>query len=384
MPAIQRLLCGLYFIVTLSTLPYSGRAAEMLVYFGTYTGDRSHGIYVSRLDSMTGELTAPDLAGEATNPSFLAMHPSGRFLYAVGEVSKIGDTPGGAVTSFEIQRETGRLRRLNEESSRGAGPCHIVVDPSGRWVLVANYGGGSVAVLPIREDGHVGAASSFVQHHGSSVNRRRQAEPHAHSINVDAANRFAVAADLGLDQLLVYAFDAEKGGLTLNSSSSAALPPGSGPRHFAFHPRGRHAFCINELLSTLSAFRYEPATGKLELTDNVSTLPAGHPANNSTAEVQVHPSGRFVYGSNRGHDSIAAFRFDRRRGKLEPIDTEPTQGRTPRNFGIDPTGRWLLAANQESDSVVVFRIHASRGTLEPAGHSIEVGSPVCVKFLRVD
>lgn len=356
----------------------------MLVYFGTYTGEKSQGIYVSRLNLQTGALSPPELAAEAANPSFLALHPTRDLLYAVNEIGQYEGQPTGTVSAFSLDRTTGRLTLLNRQPSRGAGPAHLVVDPSGRHVLVANYGGGSVAALPIAADGSLQPASSAVQHKGSSVNPDRQKGPHAHAIQTGPDNRFAYVPDLGLDQVLIYRFDSAKGTLAPNDPPHAALPPGSGPRHIAFHPRGRLAFVINELTCTITAFEVDATRGALTPVHTISTLPAGEPVQKgySTAEVLVHPSGRFVYGSNRGHDTIVVFSLDEQTGRLSHVQHEPTQGRTPRNFSIDPTGAFLLAANQRSDSVVVFRIDQQTGRLTPAGHTITVGSPVAVKFLK--
>lgn len=357
---------------------------SLLVYFGTYTGAKSQGIYVSRLDLATGALSPPNLAAEIVSPSFLAIHPSRNSLYAVNEVSNFGHDKSGSVSAFRIDRTTGQLTLLNQQSSRGAGPAHISVDGQGRNALVANYGGGSVAVLPIGADGRLAPATAFVQHTGSSVNPQRQQAPHAHSINVDRANRFAYAADLGLDQVLVYRFDPAAGTLTPNAPPHAAVPPGSGPRHFAFHPSGRLAYVINEITCTVTAFACDANAGRLEVRQTISTLPEGMTVEKgfSTAEVQMHPSGRFLYGSNRGHNSVTVFSVDEASGRLTFVQNEPTQGSTPRNFGIDPSGRYLLAANQRSDSVVVFRIDEKTGRLSATGHRIDVGSPVCVKFVE--
>jgi 6-phosphogluconolactonase len=375
--------------IALAMLPATGlvRAQEkdgMLVYFGTYTtGQKSKGIYVSRFDTTTGALTPPELAAEAASPSFLALHPDKRFLYAVNEINEIDGRKAGGVSAFAIDPQRGTLAPLNRQPSGGPGPAHVIVDRQGRNVLVANYGGGSVAVLPIGADGRLQAPSSVVQHTGSSVDPQRQKEPHAHSINVDADNRFAYAADLGLDKILIYRFNAADGTLTPNDPPFAQVEPGSGPRHFAFHPRGRFAYVINEMRCTVTAFGHDAARGALTAIQTISTLPQGQSVEKgfSTAEVQVHPSGRFLYGSNRGHDTIAVFTIDEKTGRLTSVQHEPTQGSTPRNFGIDPAGHFLLAANQRSDSVVVFRINASTGRLTPAGSRIEVGAPVCVKFV---
>ncbi len=357
-------------------------SGNLRVYVGTYTRGQSKGIYLCHLDLADGTLEPVGVAAEVANPSFLALHPSRPLLYAVGELGSFSGKRTGAVSAFSIERKTGKLTLLNQQPSQGAGPCHLAVDPSGRCVLVANYGGGSVACLPIREDGRLGEATSFVQHEGSSVNLRRQQGPHAHSINLDAAGRFAFAADLGLDKILIYRFDAEGGTLLPNDPPWVQVAPGAGPRHFAFHPTGRYAYVINELSSTVTAFEYDARRGALSPLQTISTLPKDFQGDNTTAEVQVHPSGRFLYGSNRGHDSIAAFAVDADTGKLTYLANEPTQGKTPRNFGIDPTGACLLAANQATDNIVVFRIHSKTGVLHPTGHSADVPSPVCVKMLR--
>ncbi|MBI3850591.1 MAG: lactonase family protein [Verrucomicrobia bacterium] len=379
-------LLGLATVVAQTPKPAASRdVAAVLVYFGTYSNAKSKGIYVSRLDLVTGKLSDPELAVETTNPSFLALHPSHRFLYAVGEMENFGGKKTGAVSAFAIDTATGRLTLLNQKASGGAGPCHLVVDKTGKNVLVANYSGGSVAVLRIESDGKLAEATAFIQHTGSSANPQRQKEPHAHSINLDAANRFAFAADLGLDKILVYKFDAGKGTLVPNDPPFAIVNPGAGPRHFAIHPNQRFAYVINEMQCTVTAFNLDARRGALKEFQTISTLPDGVAVRPefSTAEVQVHPSGKFLYGSNRGHDSIAVFTLDEKTGKLALIENQPTQGKIPRNFGIDPTGAFLLAANQDSDNVVVFRINAKTGRLTPTGQSVEVGAPVCVKFLAI-
>jgi 6-phosphogluconolactonase len=359
------------------------QAETMLVYFGTYTNDASKGIYVSRLDLASGALTAPELAVETTSPSFLALHPSRRYLYAANEVRTFEGQETGAVSAFAIDAATGRLTTLNQQSSGGSGPAHLVVDRSGQNVLVANYGGGSVAVLPVGTDGRLRPPSAVVQHTGSSVNPKRQSKPYAHSINVDPGNRFAYAADLGIDKVMIYRFDPAAGTLVANDPASVSVAPGSGPRHFAFDPTGSHAYVINEMLMTITAFSHDAARGALAEVQTISTLPPGQDVAQgfSTAEVQVHPSGRFVYGSNRGHDSVTVFARDASSGRLTFLQNVPTQGEFPRNFGIDPSGRYLLAANQRSNSVVVFRIDQETGRLTPTGHSVTVGTPVCVTFV---
>ncbi len=365
----------------------AGRSAsgkgEMLVYFGTYTDEKSKGVYVSRLDLASGALTPPELAAETPNPSYLAVHPNGNFLYAANEVRSFEGKEAGSVSAFAIDRKTGKLTPLNQQSAVGRGPVYVIVDKTGRNVLVSNYGGGNVAVLPIGADGMLKPASAFIQHTGSSVNPQRQSAPRAHSINLDPGNRFAYAADLGLDKVLIYRFDADKGSLVPNDPPFVAVAPGAGPRHFAFHPSGRFAYVINEINVTLTAFRADPERGALTEVETVSTLPPNQSVQTgfSAADVRVHPSGKFLYGSNRGHDSIVVFAIDEKSGRLTRLQNDSTQGSTPRGFGIDPTGAYLLAANQRSDSVVVFRIDQRTGRIAPTGQKLEVGAPACVKFV---
>jgi 6-phosphogluconolactonase len=354
---------------------------KMLVFIGTYTGGPSKGIYTYELNLEDGMMRELGLAAEAQSPSFLAIHPNRKFLYAVSEVSSFGGKKTGAVSAFKMDGASGKLTKLNDASAGGSGPCYLVVDKAGKNVLVANYGGGSVAVLPIKADGTVGEATAFIQHTGSSVNPQRQKEPHAHSINLDAANRYAFVADLGLDKIMIYRFDPEKGSLTPNDPPFAKVPPGGGPRHFAFRPNGKNAYVCNEMTSTVTAFSYDASKGTLTELQTISTLPQDSTGNNnSTAEIQVHPSGKFVYCSNRGHNSVAVFSADTD-GKLTHVENESTRGKTPRNFGIDPTGKYLIAANQDSDTLAVFRIDQSTGALESVGQPVASPKPVCVKFL---
>jgi 6-phosphogluconolactonase len=351
------------------------------VYLGTYTRKSSQGIYLAELDLRAGTLRLKGLAAALTNPSFLAIHPNGRWMYAVGEMGDFQGKKQGAVSALAIQPD-GTLQLLNQQPSGGAGPCHLAVDPTGRYVVVANYGGGSVASLPIAEDGRLREPVSVIQHTGSSVHPQRQQAPHAHSVNFDPTGKLVVAADLGLDKLLVYRLDLASGKLAPHDPAWVKVDAGAGPRHFAFHPTGRFAYVINELASTITAFAYQADRGRLEPLQTISTLPEGFTGTNTTAEVQVHPSGRFLYGSNRGHDSLAIFALDPATGTLTPKGHVSTQGKTPRNFGIEPTGQYLVAANQDSDNVVLFRIDAQTGQLTPAGQQIQVSMPVCVKFLR--
>jgi 6-phosphogluconolactonase len=352
----------------------------MRVYFGTYTGRDSQGIYVSMLDPETGKLSPAQLAAETPHPSFLTFHPTKPWLYAVNETNEFDGNPGGFVTAYAVHADDGLLSELNREATHGSAPCHLIVDHAGRHVLIANYTSGNLAVLPIQDDGSLGAAACLVQHEGSSVDPQRQQGPHAHSINLDASGRFAFACDLGLDKVLVYRYDAEAGELTPHEPPATAVPPGGGPRHFAFHPSGRFAYANLEITSQVQAFRYDASSAVLDGFQTISTIPDDFPARNSTAEIQVHPSGRFVYCSNRGHDSIAVFGVNEMSGALTLVETEPTHGQIPRNFGIDPSGAFLLAANLETDNVVVLRIDAETGRLTPSGNSLRVPMPVCVKF----
>ena len=374
-----------------SALPDSLRARllpnrpsrDLLVYVGTYTTGKSggEGIYIYRMDLSSGELKHFNTVKGVANPSFLAIDGSRRYLYAVNEITEFAGKPSGAVSAFSINQKTGGLRFLNQQSSQGAGPCHVSVDKAGRFVLVANYDGGSVAVLPVRRDGSLGAATDVDQHHGSSVNRERQEGPHAHCIIPDAANRYAFVADLGLDKIMIYHFDSEKGKLTPNREPWVQVKPGAGPRHLTFHPNGRHAYVINELDSTITAFAYHAAGGTLRETQTVSALPRGYSGTNTAAEVRVSPSGKFLYGSNRGHDSIVVFKIEERTGKLTYVEHVSTGGKTPRNFTIDPTGTFLLAANQDSGTIVTFRLDSETGRLRPPGHIAEVLSPVCLELI---
>jgi 6-phosphogluconolactonase len=346
-----------------------------LVYFGTYTGEKSKGIYVSDFDAASGKLAPLSVAAEVASPSFVAPHPNGRFLYAVSEER------AGSVSAFSIDPKTGVLTLLNRVSSHGNGPCYARVDKTGKVLLVANYGSGTFAVLPIEAGGKLREASAFIQDEGKGSNPSRQERPHAHSLNPSPDNRFAVGCDLGLDKVFVFKLDAAKGTLTPNDPPFFQTKPGSGPRHFAFHPDGKFAYVTNEMASTVDALSWNAATGELRGLQTISTLPAGFQGETTTADVQVHPSGKFLYDSNRGADSIAVFVIDRRKGTLKAVDHTPTQGKVPRGFGIDPTGSFLIAANQKSDNIVVFRIDKGSGRLSPTGQVIEVGSPVCVKFV---
>ena len=366
-------------LVCIVALNLQAAPKQLLVYVGTYTKTEEQGIHWLKLEMATGKLTAVGKLAGQKNPSFLAIHPNKKFLYAVNEIGNYKGEKAGGVSAYSIDPRTGALTFLNQQSSKGGAPCHLVVDATGRNVLVANYTGGSVASLPISRKGRLRKASSFVQHEGSSVLKPRQASPHGHSINVSPGNKFAVAADLGLDKVLVYGFDAKGGKLTPAGFTKVA--PGAGPRHFAFHPNGKFAYVINEITLTVTAFEWDEAKGKLSELQTITTLPVERGKGMNTAEVQVHPSGKFLYGSNRGHNTIAVFSIDGKTGKLKAIQHQSTLGKTPRNFGIDPTGKFLIAANQSSGDVFTFYINQDTGELKPTSHSVKVPMPVCVKFL---
>jgi 6-phosphogluconolactonase len=358
---------------------------KYLVYVGTYTegGSTSKGIYAYRYDPKSAKLTSIGLAAQTINPSFLAVHPNHRFVYAVNEVGNYQGQKSGAVSAFAIDSATGKLTFLNQVASGGADPCYITVDKTGKYVLVANYTGGSIAAFPILADGRLGEASAFIQHTGHGTNPQRQEGPHAHSIDLSPDNRFAIVDDLGLDETLVYKFDSGKGLLTLNDPAFAKAAPGAGPRHFALHPNGKFGYVINEMGSTVSVFAYDGAAVGLHPLQTISTIPKSFSTLNEDAEIEVHPSGKFLYASNRGHDSIAVFAIDPNKGTLTLVEYAPTKGQSPRNFAIDPTGTLLFAANEKSDNIVVFRINAKTGRLTATGEVLEIGQPVCVKFVPI-
>lgn len=363
----------------------AGKPDDWIMYVGTYTRAPSKGIYAYRFQGATGEITplgTAGLAAETENPSFLAVHPNQRFLYAVNEVSRYEGRDAGSVSAFSIDGATGTLTLLNRVSSRGGGPCHVSLDRSGKWLFVANYGGGSVAAFPVHADGTLGEASAFFQHTGAGVNRARQSGPHAHAAVVSPDNRFVLAADLGLDRILTYPLDPAKGGLAPAGSRFAAIAAGSGPRHLAFRPDGKFAYGLNEMLNSVVAFRYDAGRGTLAEVQALSTLPEGFSGESNGAEIATHPSGKFLYASNRGHDSIAIFRIDAAQGTLTSVDRVSTQGKTPRSFGIDPSGRFLVAANQNSGTLVIFRIDQETGGLTATGTPVEVPSPVSVVFAK--
>jgi 6-phosphogluconolactonase len=379
------LLTFLFLTLALSSEAQLAHHRKYLFYVGTYTedGTKSKGIYAYRYDAGTHEIASLGLAAETTNPSFVAPSPDGHFLYAVNEVGKYQGPNSGGVSAFSIDRKTGKLTFLNEVASRGADPCYIIVDKSGKYVLVANYTGGSVAVFPILADGKLGEASAFVQHTGKGPNAERQEGPHAHSIDLSPDERYAMVDDLGLDELLVYKFDSAKGTLAPNDPPFAKLDAGAGPRHFVLRPDGKFAYVLAEIAHTVTVFSNDAANGKLQSLQTITTLPKDFKGRNDDAEIQMHPSGKFLYASNRGDDSIAIYAIDDNKGSLTAVGIVPTGGKEPRSFEIDPTGTLLFAQNQKSDSIVVFKIDQKTGQLTPDVRLLDVPSPVCLKFVAV-
>ena len=350
------------------------------LYVGTYTsGGKSEGIYLFGMNPETGALEQIR-SFKSVNPSFLAIDRSRRNLYAVNEVGEYAGKPGGGVSAFAIEPGSAHLRLLNEQASEGADPCHLSIDRKRKTLLVANYTGGSISALPIRSDGTLGRAVDVKQHLGASI-REQQTKAHAHCIILDQSERYALAADLGIDKVMIYRFDPVSGKLTQGKQPWAELKAGAGPRHLTLHPNGRFVYVINELDSTMTALKYDPVNGTLDVIDTVSTLPSDFSGTSYCADLHVSRSGKFLYGSNRGHNSIVVFEIDPRTGRLKQLEHVSTEGKWPRNFTIDPSGRFLLVANQHTDNIVVFNIDPKTGRLKNSGHTAEVPIPVCLKFL---
>lgn len=358
---------------------------QYIAYVGTYTSKtNSKGIYAYRFDAEKGQLTPIGVAAETADPSFLVVHPNGKYLYSVNEVGNFNGGTTGGVSAFAIDPKTATLKLLNQVSSRGAGPCHISLDASAAFALVANYDSGNIASFPIQADGSLGTAIGFVQHSGSGPDKSRQEGPHAHWIGTSPDNRFALVADLGLDEVVIYGFDPTQGTFTPSLSGIAKVAPGAGPRHVAFHPTGKFVYVLSEMASSVTTFSYQPKTGTLKTLQTISALPKDYSGRKEAAEIAVHPSGKFLYSSNRGHDSIAIFAIDEKKGTLRSLGQVLTGGKTPRHFAIDPTGSFLLAENQESNNIVIFHIDTAGGSLTPTGQTIEVPSPVCITFVAAE
>jgi len=378
--AFSLLIASLIFSVAGGTANAPAANHQYLVFVGTYTTKtESKGIYAYEFDSDTGKLSPKGVAAETPDPSWVAVHPSGKFLYAANEAGKTS-----TVSAFAIDAKAGKLTLLNQMPSLGEDPCYLSFDKTGKYVLVANYSSGTIAVFPILADGRLGEHTAMLKDQGATGPHKNQEGPHAHWIETSPDNRFALVADLGLDEALVYKFDAASGTLAPNEPAFARLKAGSGPRHVAFHPKGKFVFVVSELSSTATSFAYDAKKGTLKEIGTVSTLPPGFSGRNDVAEAAVYPNGKFLYVSNRGNDSIAIFSIDAAKGTLTPVGGIPTGGKEPRHFAIDPSGKYLLAENQFSNNIVVFKIDAESGGLTPTGQVVEVPSPVDIAFLRAD
>lgn len=358
-------------------------ANEYFVFVGTHAHNASEGIYVYRMDALSGILTPAANPANIEDSLFVVLDPSHHFLYAAVETYGSSGIYAGMVSAFSVDVSTGSLNFLNSQSSGGDGACHMSVDATGTNLLVANYGSGTVSLLPIKPDGSLGKLSHNIQHSGSSVDKDRQEGPHAHSITLDQNNKYALATDLGTDQIITYKLDKEGNKLTEAGIPPLATVPGSGPRHLDFHPDGDYVYVINEINSTIATYSYDTSTGNLNLLQVVSALPSSFSGSNTCADIHVSPSGDFLYGSNRGHDSLVIFSIDPEDRTLTYVGHESSQGKVAQNFAIDPTGQILLVANSESGTVVTFHIDTQTGRLNPTGHVTAVPAPACVKLMPV-
>jgi 6-phosphogluconolactonase len=350
---------------------------ENYLLIGTYTGAKSQGIYVYRFNSLTGDFDSVSMI-KTSNPSFLAVSPDQKFVYAVHENANNGK--GGEVAAFSFNKEDGKLSFINQQLSGGDHPCYVSVDKTGKWAAAANYTSGSLSVLPIKKNGGLDSATVVIQHNGYSVNSERQQGPHVHSVVFSKDNKYLFAADLGIDKLMIYSFDEKTGKLGETNPGFVMTEPGAGPRHFTFHPNNKYVYLVEELTGTISAYRY--ANGAFELLQNISALPPDYMGPIGSADIHTSPDGKFLYASNRGEsNTIGIFEINQKTGWLKLISHQSTLGKTPRNFNFDPSGNFLLAANQNSDEIVVFKINRKTGLLTDTGKRIKVGSPVCIKWI---
>ena len=377
--ASSLLLASFVFSIASGSADKPAAQRQYLVFVGTYTTKtQSKGIYAYQFDADTGKLTPKGVAAETPDPSWVAVHPGGKFLYAVNEAGK-----ASTVSAFAVDAKSGKLTLLNQIPSLGEDPCYLSFDKTGKYLLVANYSSGTIAVFPILADGRLGEHTALVKDQGATgPNKERQEAPHAHWIETSPDNRFALVADLGLDEVLVYKFDATSGTLTPNEPAFARLKAGSGPRHAVFYPNGKFVFAVSELSSTATSFAYDAKKGTLKEIATASTLPPGFSGRNDVAETAVHPNGKFLYVSNRGNDSIAILSIDPGNRTLSPAGGIPTGGKEPWHFAIDPSGKYLLAENQFSNNIVVFKIDPGTGGLTATGQVVEVPSPVDIAFLQ--
>jgi 6-phosphogluconolactonase len=358
--------------------------SAQLVYVGTYTAPQSSskGIYAYRFDARNGKMAPLGLMAETPNPTFLAVHPNGKYLYAINEINEYNGKQAGSVSAYSIDKATGKLTLLNTVSSASPGPCHVAVDATGKAVLVANYAGGSFASFPVMPDGKLGEAASFIQEQGSSVNKQRQSAPHGHSVVVTKNNKFVLSGDLGTDKVRIFKLDPATARITPNTPDSAPVKPGSGPRHLAISPDQKHVYVISEMASTITTFDFNANTGAMKEIGTVSTLPDDFKGKSTTAEIMIDAKGQYLYGSNRGHDSIAVFSIDPKTALPTRIETVSTGGKTPRAFVIDPSGNYILVGNQDTHNILVLKIDHASGKLSPVNEKIELGAPVTFAFVQ--
>ncbi|BDI30188.1 6-phosphogluconolactonase [Capsulimonas corticalis] len=376
--ALPRFLTLCAFLVTMMNVSITpASSAEMFVYFGSHGKGPGIGFSLARFNTDTGQLTIPTFLQECVAPSYFVISHDGKRLYTCNS------DPGSSVSAYAIDPATAKLTLLNEQPSGGGEPCYISLDATGHTLMVANYGPGNVAAFALKDDGSIGERTAFSQHTGSSVNPQRQEGPHAHSIHVDPTNKFVLSADLGADKLFVYRLDPKTGALTPNDPPFAAVAPGSGPRHFAFHPDGHDVYLINEMGNSIVHFGWDSHHGVLTPHETVSTLPEGFQGTSFAAEILIHPDGKFLYATNRGDNTVAVFSIEAKTGRLTLIQNIPTQGKFPRNCELDPTGRWLLVSNHDSNNAIVFHIDPKTGKLTQTGEPVAVPAPFCERFLPI-
>ena len=376
--------CGLFLTILLMLSASVSRAAqtEFWVYIGTDTHppSKSKGIYLYRLDTASGRITDQGVAAEIGDPGWQKISSGGKFLYTVATAQNHRQS---IVAAYSIDSRTGALKWLNQEATNGEDSTHLDVDPSGSCTMVANYNSGDISVMPINPDGTVTAPTAVIRHTGSSIDPQRQTHPYVHSCNIDPSGKFMLACDLGVDKIFIYRFDPASRSLSAADPATVAVAPGAGPRHLSFHPNGKFAYLVTEMGGTVIAYSWDSEMGQLHPLQTVSTLPPTFRAFNKSAEVRIHPNGKFLYASNRGPDDLAIFAVDPASGTLKLAGFQPTGGKGPRDFAIDPTGNFLFAANQDSDSVTVFRIDPATGLLAPMNVTMNVPTPICVTFLAI-
>lgn len=366
----------------LTALMLAPLLSAQIMYVGTYTDATTKGIYAYKYDDKTGKISPLGLMAETPNPTFLALHPNGKYLYAVNEVNTFQGKRAGSVTAYAVDRASGKLTLLNQVSTASPGPCHLIVDATGKMLMVANYAGGSFASFPIGTDGKLGEASTFLQLQGSGVDKSRQEAPHAHSVNLPKSNKFMLGADLGTDKIWIYKIDPATAKMTANDPPSASVKPGSGPRHLVIAPDQKHVYVMSEMASSVTTFDYDAKTGAMKAIDVVSALPSDFKGQSTGAEIEIDARGRYVYTSNRGLDSIAVFSVDPKTAKLTLVQNAKTGGVMPRAFALFPGGNFLIAGNQKTNNMTIFKIDHATGKLEQAGEKVDLGAPVTFVFLK--